>query len=149
MYLLRVGVIQSCSLSYFVVALRERDFMMRGGRDCSSISTLTQPYSPCSSHISCITGFYHFSTTLALLLDLPVTAVPSLFLTFNFFLQSQAFSQSLSPHMFFCYRLFPSFSLLPHFTLSFLPGCLSTFISLCLSSLPHGTLPPGCMLVCM
>lgn len=109
--------------------------MMRGGRDCCSISTLTQPISPHSSHTSCITGCYHFS---------PSHCTVSWSLSLQHLLYYSGFISippPPPPHTFFCHHLlFLSFLLLHHFTLSF-SFWLSIHIHLSLVPPPRHSAP--------
>lgn len=137
-------MIQSCSLAYFVVALRKRDFMMRKGGDCSSISTTTQPHSP------------SYFLPLSLL-------QPSFFITHTFLISQMLqnlsyYSVTISPSMLGSL----SFPFNPHVLLSSLISCLpiSLFAPfLCLSfflvvsahsplSLSHPSPTALCCLVC-
>lgn len=138
---------RSCSLAYFVVALRKRDFMMRKGGDCSSIFTATQPHSP--SYILCITTSF-FTSAIFLyythFLDLSDAAAPFLLFGDNFPLNVRLSLIPFQPPCSFVISnlLFANLSLCPFSLSQFLLGCLCTFTSLPLS-LSH---PSPTALVC-
>lgn len=149
-------------LVFSVLALREWDFMMKGGRDCFSFSTPTQPCSPWSSHGSCNTGylslslslsFHHFPLVITLFLDLSVSTAPFI-CSFNFSFRL-TFNPSLSPCRLF-YPSLISWSLVSQFYFGpfhslflFLYVHPHSSLPLPISSLPHCTLLPDCRLACM